>query len=208
MAYLHNFFISLLLIYTIQPQSSFASSIICKKLEKTIHFRGDTRRTLFELASQYDLTVSPVTNNQAEDLKIFLRDMRRLEHVDASASKSLDQDLDDILTSYNKRNGIVIVLKKNEKIVGCAALYQIEPQIAEIRKIYLAKDYLGKGLGKSLTIEMIESAERLSYSRVELETYRHMTTAQLLYRSLGFREFQADRLKDEPNVIAMFLELK
>jgi len=73
-------------------------------------------------------------------------------------------------------------------ILGDASSDRNDP-IAWIMDISVASAYRGKRLGKALLLSAIDAAKAQSYPRIGLIVTTGNTTAQTLYRALGFEEY-------------------
>ena len=108
-----------------------------------------------------------------------------------------DADLADIERSYFVRGGAFFVLEdQNGSIIGVYGLYPLENQTCELRKMYLHKDYRGKGLGKLLLDSALTQARESGFKRVALETASVLTEAIALYESYGFEKYQPDHMSE------------
>ena len=73
------------------------------------------------------------------------------------------------------------------KPVGCVGLRPIEPPgCCEMKRLYVAPEGRGIGLGKGLVDAIVEVAERIGYREIKLDTLPSMVGALSLYRKLGF----------------------
>jgi len=73
------------------------------------------------------------------------------------------------------------------KPMGCVGLRPIGPSgCCEMKRLYVAPEGRGIGLGKSLVDAIVEVAERIAYREIKLDTLPSMVGAQSLYRKLGF----------------------
>ncbi len=76
--------------------------------------------------------------------------------------------------------------------VGCVALRPIAPEgCCELKRLYVAPEGRGAGLGQSLVEAVVAAAERIGYREMRLDTLPTMTGAIALYRKLGFAPMPA-----------------
>lgn len=89
---------------------------------------------------------------------------------------------------------------------GCVAVRFLDPQTAEMKRLYVRAAHRGKGLGRVLAEKAIRVAKETGCKRIVLDTLPKMREAQSLYRELGFRP-TAPYLKD-PTPGALCYELR
>jgi putative acetyltransferase len=106
-----------------------------------------------------------------------------------------DADLKDIEQSYLQRGGVFYVLEdKDGAVIGSYGLYPTQPDTCELRKMYLHRDYRGRGLGRGLLEDALANARRLGFARMTLETASVLKEAIRLYESYGFTPYQPEHL--------------
>ena len=117
-----------------------------------------------------------------------------------------DKDITDLEKYYFRNNGWFAVLECNEKPVGTYGIYGMKNNVCELRKMYLLKEYQGRGLGKMMMEDAMEVARGLGYKRMILETNKVMFKAMHLYQKFGFIEYKPSHLSDRCD-FAMWKEL-
>jgi ribosomal protein S18 acetylase RimI-like enzyme len=99
------------------------------------------------------------------------------------------------LDGFEPPAGSFLVIRLNGKPVGCGGFKRDAPDTAYLKRMWVARDARGLGLGRRLLAELEDRARALGYRRVRLETEKSLTEAQHLYRSSGYLE--VPRFNDE-----------
>lgn len=76
----------------------------------------------------------------------------------------------------------------DEKPVGCGAWKRIDDRTAEIKRIFVSKDFRRQGIASALIGALEQDAAAHAYTRAILETARTTNDSAALYHKLGFRE--------------------
>jgi putative acetyltransferase len=85
--------------------------------------------------------------------------------------------------------GILLLARGGDVALGTVAVRRLDRTSAEIKRLYVAPEARGSGLGRALLLRAIEAACDLGYRRVRLDSHRAtMGPAIALYLSLGFVE--------------------
>jgi putative acetyltransferase len=96
-----------------------------------------------------------------------------------------DFDLDDIEDYYLRNRGIFYTGVVGGTIVGTSAVRRVDNRTCEIKRIYVRKDFRGRGFGSALLLQALKFAEE-NYSTVVLKTDARLKDAINLYRKNGF----------------------
>lgn len=120
-----------------------------------------------ELISKYDIDVIPA-------IGMNLRDY-------------VENNTDEFI-SLISTNGVLYLLEVDNEIVGMGGLRRLKDGVGEIKRMYIKPEYQGEGLGKELLKCLLSKGKEFGFSAIYLETGAFMTTAQHLYRSVGFRD--------------------
>jgi putative acetyltransferase len=95
-----------------------------------------------------------------------------------------DADLADPVTFY--RSGWFRVLELNNTIIGTVGLMPMEGNVWELRKMYLASNHRGNGLGRQMLAAALAEARALGACKIVLGTATVLKEAIGLYCSEGF----------------------
>lgn len=95
----------------------------------------------------------------------------------------------------NKGGNLWIALNEDDEIVGTIALKKHNDAEAELKKLYVRKDYRGTGLSKELYSKVMEEFNLNDYNRIFLGTYDKLESAIHFYLKRGFT--QIDNLNNE-----------
>jgi DNA-binding MarR family transcriptional regulator len=87
--------------------------------------------------------------------------------------------------------GCLLIARLFGEAIGCGAVRTVEPGLAEIKRMWVAPEARGLGLGRRLLGELEQVAARSKARMVRLDTNEVLIEAQQLYRSCGYREIQA-----------------
>lgn len=92
--------------------------------------------------------------------------------------------------------GLLLVARLRGMPVGCGALKLHDRQPAELKRMWVAPELRGVGLGRRLLLELESQATKHRVRLLHLETNGSLTEAVQLYRASGYREVPA--FNDEP----------
>jgi putative acetyltransferase len=119
--------------------------------------------------------------------------------------QNFDRELEELPGEYASPRGCLILAVLDGECAGCAALRDLGDRQAEMKRLYVRPRFRGSGLGKLLTLRLIDEARKRQYSCIRLDTVPSMQRAIALYRSLGFKLISPYRYN--PVEGALFLEL-
>ncbi len=90
---------------------------------------------------------------------------------------------------YNKLDHIhdVILICDNDTPVACGAFKYYEEGVAEIKRVFVRKEFRGQGISKLLMQQLEEKAGEQGYDSLILETGKPLAAAIGLYSSLGYQ---------------------
>ena len=93
---------------------------------------------------------------------------------------------------YTEPRGCLLLAWVDGELAGCCALRPLDTtdfaNAAEMKRLYVRANFRGLGIGRFLSEEIMETARRIGYSCILLDTLDDMEAARALYEDLGFEE--------------------
>ena len=99
----------------------------------------------------------------------------------------IDGDERDFFAQFNNiyiQN--VVVCYENEEAVGCGAFKEYEPNVAEIKRMFVNPNHRNKGIAKMILEELLHWSQQENYTSAILETATKLKPAIALYQKFGF----------------------
>lgn len=99
-------------------------------------------------------------------------------------------------------------LWENDELLGCVALKALSATHGEVKSMRTADPHRGRGAGRALLVQVVETAMQRGYQKLSLETGTHpeFMPAQQLYLSMGFKA-SGPFADYEANEHSLFMEL-
>ena len=121
--------------------------------------------------------------------------------------QNFDQELAGLPGDYAPPEGRLLLAEYESQLAGCVALHKIDAGICEMKRLYLRRQFRGKGLGWALANRIIAEARQIGYERMRLDTVEPvMKDAVAMYRRIGFKEIPP--YCSNPIAGAMYMELQ
>ena len=145
-------------------------------------------------ATPPDVTIRSATDADATAVRTLVAEVLA-EYGLAPDPDGVDADLEQLERSFAAAGGLFEVVEAADgRIVGSCGLYPLRDGVVELRKMYLAPEVRGRGLGRLLMERALAWCRDHGIRRVELETAGVLVEAIGLYRSYGFRPTKSDHL--------------
>ena len=125
-------------------------------------------------------------------LKQYFAELDARFETGFNASLSISADADELTPPA----GALLIARVHARPVGCGALKFHPGAPAELKRMWVAPEARGLGLGRRILRELEQLARGGGAHVVRLETNRALSEAIALYRGSGFREVAA--FNDEP----------
>lgn len=89
---------------------------------------------------------------------------------------------------HARPKGAVLLAHLDGRPAGCVMYQEMEPGIAEVKRLFVDPSARGRRLGHALLTEMFSQMKADRYSRVRFSSAKFLKTARVLYESVGFAE--------------------
>lgn len=117
-----------------------------------------------------------------------------IEHgIDRPGTAFFDPSLKDMFATYTGIRRKYFVAKEEGKVIGGAGIYPTEglpDDTCELVKMYLLKEYRGRGIGKALIEKCMHAANDFGYKNIYLETTPELNAAIKMYEKSGFQSIE------------------
>jgi GNAT superfamily N-acetyltransferase len=94
-------------------------------------------------------------------------------------------------SSLTPPGGVLLLARVGGEPAGLGGVRDLETEVAEVKSMYVAPSYRGRGLARALLVELEGIARRHGCRATRLDTSYYLTDAVGLYRAAGYREVPA-----------------
>jgi len=120
--------------------------------------------------------------------------------------QGFEEELRSLPGKYEPPDGRLYLAYFDDDPAGCIAMRKLEPEICEMKRLFVRGSFRGQRIGNELIGKIIDEARDAGYGKMRLDTYpAKMGKAVDLYRSHGFHEIAP--YYDNPHEGVLFMEL-
>ena len=119
----------------------------------------------------------------------LVRDMLREYQVSLGVSlcfQNFEAELAGLPGAYAVPQGCLLIAWGDGQALGCVGLRALEPDLCEMKRLYLRPAARGQQLGRRLAQAICVQAKASGYRAIRLDTLPSMSAARGLYAAMGF----------------------
>lgn len=121
--------------------------------------------------------------------------------------QNIEQEFAALPGRYARPSGCVLLAWGDEEPAGVAARRTIGPGVAEMKRLYVRREWRGSGVGRVLASAIVANAREAGLRSIVLDTLASMQAARALYAGLGFRPIPPYYANPLPDVVYLGLDL-
>jgi putative acetyltransferase len=140
------------------------------------------------------ITFRKIEKRDNKELAEVIRTVFREFKIDRPGTVYFDPTTDDLFALFSKQGSEYWIAEDDGVIAGGCGIYPtpgLPEGCAELVKLYLSALHRGKGVGWQLIEKSFESAKRLGYKQLYLESLPELGKAISLYERAGFKNIPA-----------------
>lgn len=131
--------------------------------------------------------VDPQSNDALSSMRSYFDELNERFTDGFDPGNTLDDDAD----SFRAPQGRFVLLTVDGGVAGCGGVHLIEPNIAEVKRMWIHPDHRGKGLGAKMLTHLERVGELLDADTVRLDTNSVLAEAIAMYTSRGYVDIPA-----------------
>ena len=141
-----------------------------------------------------DISFRRIEGKDNPGIAELIRKVFREFKIDRPGTVYFDPTTDDLFRLFSIPGSEYWIAEEDGVIIGGCGVYPtpgLPEGCSELVKLYLAASQRGKGTGWHLIEKAIESAKRLGYNQLYLESLPELSKAISLYEKAGFKHLPA-----------------
>lgn len=140
----------------------------------------------------------------------IIREVFREFGADQPGTVYTDPSTDRLYELFNKDGAKCFVVEEEGRLGGCCGIFPTEglPKgCVELVKFYIKSKFRGKGHGQVLLEKCLDTAKKMAYNTIYIESLPEFDRAVSMYKKAGFRSI-SERLGDSGHFACKIWMLK
>ena len=135
--------------------------------------------------------IRKIRKGDNDELKSIIKQVFEEHDAPREGTVYSDPTTNDLYELFRADRSVLWVAEESGEILGCCGIYHtngLDEDCAELVKFYLHSKARGKGIGKSLMLQSIQSAIDMGFKKLYLESLPEFSKAVSMYEKLGFKK--------------------
>lgn len=140
------------------------------------------------------VTIRPVKKNDEPALAKIIREAFIEHDAPREGTVYSDPTTDHLFELFRKERSILWVAESEGEVLGCCGVYPtpgLPADCAELVKFYLSAAARGQGVGRELMKKSSQSAQKMGYTSLYIESLPQFSNAINMYVKQGFEQLKA-----------------
>jgi ribosomal protein S18 acetylase RimI-like enzyme len=159
--------------------------------------------------NSYGTTISPA--RWPEDREVIVRLFREYQDwlAEAVCFHDFEVELNNLPGDYSEPSGCLLIARNGDEVLGVVGVtpYDKEENACELKRLYVLPAARGQGIGRSLSVAILDYAHKTGYGCIRLETLKRLEAARAIYADLGFCDMGNRTEGDHESPMVMALNL-
>jgi putative acetyltransferase len=139
------------------------------------------------------LKIADVHSQEAHELMGALTQELKLRYGDDGGVNGFRYE------DFAQKKAVFVLARWEREAIGCGAIIPLQEDIAEIKRMYVAPLFRGKGISRQILIKLEDLAQSYGFQKIWLETGTEQPEAISLYFSCGYHPIPLyGYYKDDP----------
>ncbi len=151
---------------------------------------------MVEQTGETEMKIRPIRSEDDLQLGAVIRSCFRDYAATEEGTVFSDPVIDRLSASFAMERSAYFVLDADDEVVGGAGFQPLKggaQDVCELQKMYIRKDFRGKGWGRALLERCLDEAKRLDFRQCYLESLPELKDALKLYEAAGFN-YRVERM--------------
>jgi ribosomal protein S18 acetylase RimI-like enzyme len=90
--------------------------------------------------------------------------------------------------AFRPPGGAFLIARLHDRAVGCVSVKRVAPRLGELKRLWVAPEVRGRGLGRRMMAAVETAGGGLGMTHLRLDTNKALTEAIALYRKTGWAD--------------------
>jgi putative acetyltransferase len=136
------------------------------------------------------VTISPASWSNDREIVVDLFTEYQNWLGEACCFHDFEAELNTLPGDYSEPTGCLLMARCDGDVLGVVGLIplDLETNTCELKRLYVLPKSRGMGIGRALSVAILDYATKAGYETIQLETLARLEMARAIYADLGFQD--------------------